>query len=204
MTSVVCSVCSHKITAETDRIYCFGGCEQILHTRCSDISTAGATAIKENVAVKYFCFECRKKQISLNDVNKKCTELSQRFDAMHQLLVNLESNVSAVVEAKLNVLTNELLPSLLSDFKKEVVNVIRETEIHVSSDTKAKDTYADVVGGKKKRIESESGNNRPKQKDNNKDSDDEDGGLLRSGKRRIKEKRNRPVLTCRERSLQKY
>lgn len=80
MTSVTCSACTQIITTESDRVYCFGGCEQILHIRCSELRQSDSNALRNNVALKYMCFACRKKQVCLNDLQAKCTELLERIN----------------------------------------------------------------------------------------------------------------------------
>ena len=83
MSSVVCSACVQKISSESDRVYCFFGCDKILHTKCAEINVTGAKALKENPALRYICFDCRKSQLSFNDVQRKCDDVLKSVDELH-------------------------------------------------------------------------------------------------------------------------
>lgn len=109
MTSVLCNVCTQRITVEADRVYCFGGCEEIYHSKCCDISAAAGAAMKANVALKYFCFECRKNRSSLNDILLKCNKLCQKVDKLETSVLLNESKRSSDLKEQFDALENRLL-----------------------------------------------------------------------------------------------
>lgn len=135
MTAVQCDVCSHRITNEADRIFCFGGCEQIYHSKCCDLSVSAVSAVKTNIALKYFCFECRKKLTSLNDILLKCTDLFLKVDKLEASVTASESKLNLAMKEQLDVFENRLL----SVVQKSIDNV-------KSSATVAARSYADVAG----------------------------------------------------------
>lgn len=103
MTSVLCSACVQKIHSDNDRVYCFGGCDQILHVKCSDINAAGAKALHDNVALKYVCHGCRKNMTSLNDIQNKCIGMVEQMSALASTVAELELKVTTVMK---NLLEN--------------------------------------------------------------------------------------------------
>lgn len=113
MTSVTCSACSQIIVAENDRVYCFGGCEQILHIRCSELRPSDSIALRNNVALQYMCFACRKKQISLNDLQTKYSELLERMDDVCATVSKYESCMHQLEENLWRKIETTLIPSLV-------------------------------------------------------------------------------------------
>lgn len=167
MTSVLCGACALKITTESDRIYCFGGCDQILHAKCSDLTSGGVIALKECVSLRYVCFSCRKKEICLNDVSNKCTDILSDVSTVKVTQANfaaiLEDSLIKQRELLENAIADRVLVNMTNLLQNKVLitedgNSVREKNINRS--------YADVVIS-----ENSSG---PKE-----------GGLLRSGKRRL-------------------
>lgn len=90
--SVQCNVCSKAITAANDRVFCFGGCGQVLHAKCADLTTAEATALRENVSMKYMCHDCGKKQVCYNTMMTKCEEIVNAINDINLRLQKIESN----------------------------------------------------------------------------------------------------------------
>lgn len=180
MTSVTCSACAHKIKEETDRVYCFGGCEQILHTRCSELKTSVATALRDNVALKYVCFDCRKQLTCINKIHNLCSDLMERVDALSTVVLKNEAAFSRFENDFSQRIENSLLPRLLSmldarlsaaSFASHITRNDNTNIVTTRGSKAAKRTYADVaaetgVGSKTKTV------------------DVEEDGLLRSGKRR--------------------
>ena len=80
MNAATCTVCAQNIADETDRVYCFGGCEQIQHVRCSGLSPAGANAMRDNSALRFLCARCIENQTALNDIRSLCVQLATKFD----------------------------------------------------------------------------------------------------------------------------
>lgn len=203
MTSVTCNVCSQSIGSENDRIYCFGGCEQILHTRCSDLSLAGAKAIQENNALKYMCFDCRKRQTTLNDIQKQCSQLAKAVDELSDYIKKNNLMLPGLIKAEVNKNNAVLLQRILSaskDINARCMNSATTTFEKVDSD---KPSYANIVQnangqkGKKRKALDDLQSNDGKRKissenistvalnGNDTAYNFEEGGLLRSGKRRI-------------------
>ena len=189
MTSVTCSACNQSIVSESDRVYCFGGCEQILHTRCSELTVSAAAAVRDNVAVKYLCFGCRKQQTCINEINKKCTDLLHRVNAMNNLVskhdvafANFDTHFYEKVEGI-------LLPRLLA-----AINPIQMSPADCNTCVVApKQTYAAVVSEPMPNANAPVTANNDKRIEVNKSSaksgaatmdSNLSSGLLRSGKRR--------------------
>lgn len=174
MTSVTCNVCTKNISAESDRIYCFGGCEQIMHSRCADLSPAAAAVLRENKSVKYMCFQCRKKQTALNDIQKQYAELVSKVDSLREL-VNRQQSI--LTSADLDKIESTLLPRILTAINRG--NTGRVNVLNAS--------YADVM-----RSSTNTASKKRKNSARSAASDSlqtastniEHGGLLRSGKRR--------------------
>lgn len=114
--SVQCEVCVKAITVASDRVFCFGGCGQIVHAKCADLTTAGVTALRENVAIKYVCYDCRKRQTCINSVMNKCVEMLQKLDdAMkHMEFMFVESEEKIV--AKLAEKTEQKCKNVMEEF----------------------------------------------------------------------------------------
>lgn len=114
--SVKCEVCDKPIAVANDRVFCFGGCGQIVHAKCADVTAAGVTALRENVSIKYVCHDCRKKQTCLNSVMNKCVEMMQKLDdAMkHMEFMFVESEEKIVT--KLVEKTEQICNNVLDDF----------------------------------------------------------------------------------------
>lgn len=199
MTSVICSVCSQSIASENDRIYCFGGCEQILHTRCSDLSPAGAKAVRENSGLKYMCFDCRKKQTSLNDIQKQCGQLAKKVDDLFECVCKNNLALPGLVNAEIDRNNAVLLASILSALRDTGRNCSLPTCTPESESLGiGKHSYANVVQqsnqlkAKKRKAPDNLESNREKRKFSSENTTTdidtafsyEDGGLLRSGKRR--------------------
>lgn len=121
MTSVICTVCAQNITAENDRIYCFGGCEQILHIRCAEISSAAANAMRSNNALKYLCFDCRKKQTSLNDIRLLCTQLVSRLDDVYDRVNKYDATLKSMLDAHSKSIESAIISRVLSEFNNKNV-----------------------------------------------------------------------------------
>lgn len=90
--SVQCDVCTKPINAVNDRVFCFGGCGQVLHAKCAELTSAGATALRENVCMKYMCHDCRKKQICLNTMMGKCDEILEAIKCIEGRIEKIEYN----------------------------------------------------------------------------------------------------------------
>lgn len=184
MTSVICSACTQSIGSESDRVYCFGGCDQILHTRCSELSSSAMAAARGNVALKYFCFGCRKQQTCINEINKKCTDLLNRVNVISDLVSkhdtafeNFDKQLCEKVEAM-------LLPRLLSAIHATKSSASDCNTCVVASN----DSYAAVVSALPTVNVPNTANTNKQIAMNNSNCtpviSDLGGGLLRSGKRR--------------------
>ncbi|XP_055551318.1 uncharacterized protein LOC129733822 [Wyeomyia smithii] len=220
MTTVACNVCSMKIVSENDRIYCFGGCDQILHTRCSDLSDAAAKAVRENNALQYMCFACRKKQTSLNDFQKQFTQLAKKVDELFDCIDKINLTLPNLVRAEFEKNNAALLPSVLSALSDKSRGCsVPSVAVFESSAAAAVDkpSYANVVRdsddlnskGKKRKAADDLNTNRQKRKVSSEDSamftrdaaesanNTSEGGLLRSGKRRnnVQLPMNNPIST---------
>ncbi|XP_055523613.1 uncharacterized protein LOC129717610 [Wyeomyia smithii] len=192
MTSVTCSVCVQRIVADSDRIDCFGGCEQILHVRCSDLTTAAVNAIRDNVALKYMCFDCREKQICLNDINNTCRALMLKVNELSDLVVKCDSTIQNLTAGLSDRLIGSVLSQVQSSIKETIAaeaavlksiftatNSSTNVEIGISSDSIVKPTYADAVHSSTVSF------NVTKRKANGISAVDiDDCSVLRSGKRR--------------------
>lgn len=179
MTSVTCSVCTQNIATENDRVYCFGGCEQIVHVRCSELSSADSNALKNNIALKYMCFGCRKKQVCLNDMQKTCADLLKRFDVVAEVVRNYESNLNSIEDRILEKLESVAVPRILS--KIEAVGL----DLGITKRNDENNTYASVTRGKKSTAVSDECVITATDAFSNGDDLPNGGGLLRSGRRRI-------------------
>ncbi|XP_058465695.1 uncharacterized protein LOC131439098 [Malaya genurostris] len=165
MTSVQCSVCSARIISETDRIYCFGGCNQVLHMKCSDLGSACLGLMQKNIGLKYMCFDCRKHQTTLNDVLKMCSELLCKIDLLSTAVNNLEP---------------KFLDTIKSQCQEVEDRVVLRIESTLENVAQTEETFATVTrsgkNSKRKATDLPSNDNTTNLTDNS--------GLLRSGKRR--------------------
>lgn len=91
--SVLCDVCCKAISAAKERVFCFGGCGQVLHAKCADLTSAGETALRENLSIKYMCHDCRKKQVSLNDMVGKCDSILNAINEIKNRLEKIEAKL---------------------------------------------------------------------------------------------------------------
>lgn len=189
MMSVTCNVCAKNIAAESDRIYCFGGCEQILHSRCADLSVAAATAVRENSSLVYMCFGCKKKQTTLNDIQKQCSQLDAKIDNMHELVNKHESMLTGLKSADLKKIESTLLPNILSAIKNALNNNSSSSNASLMSRSSkpgennlAIASYADVMNSA---VNPSVDEKRPSVDHTTTVITPDDGGVLRSGKRRI-------------------
>lgn len=187
MTSVTCSACALKITSESDRVYCFGGCEQILHVRCSELNTSGATAARENGALKYLCFGCRKQLTCLNDIQKKCTELMERMNAVDKLMAKQEAVFVGFGDNICLKIEERILPRILAAIDEKKMPVQNCTP-HTLPPNR---TYASVTYSSAGTSSAEMSKKRAiNDIDCNVNANtnvpvlQDEGGLLRSGKRR--------------------
>lgn len=199
MASVVCSGCVHKITTESDRVYCFFGCDKILHTKCAEINLTGAKALKENPALRYICFDCRKNQLSINDVQSKCESVLKSVNELHSIqkstierIVNLERSIADSVSSSCEKVVSKCIEKLLTDLRDSACYVQ-----HAVPNIAAGPSYAAVVqtgvplsqrteNYKRKVADTYSQNSAKKLKPNSADDDvaNDEGQWLRSGKRR--------------------
>lgn len=126
--SVQCEVCIKAINVANDRVFCFGGCGQIVHAKCSDLTTAGVTALRENVSIKYVCHDCRKRQTCINSVMNKCVEMLQKLDdAMkHMEFMFVESEEKIV--AKLAEKTEQKCKNVMEEFMRKNNKDLKNTE----------------------------------------------------------------------------
>lgn len=184
---MLCDVCVQSIVAETDRVYCFGGCNKILHVRCSDLTRAGANALKDNVGLKYMCFDCRKAQICLNKLQQKCSELVEKFDARNCKFNDLTSNVESGIKTQLQAFENSI-SRIESTIHHQLLNsnsFLSAANINcISDEDQEKESYAAVcrnnINTKRKKSTSEKPTD-----SNSAQTQHEIGGTLRSGKRRL-------------------
>lgn len=139
MTSVLCSVCIQKIIAENDRVYCFGGCHKIFHAKCSDLHSSAVTALRQNVGLKYMCFDCRKSQIDLNALKNDSTEIAATVAAMSKSIEELDTKLSETVRSQLDILQSSLMSRVKELIEKEVSN------FQSKSTTVVARSYADVA-----------------------------------------------------------
>ncbi|XP_053683106.1 uncharacterized protein LOC128733501 [Sabethes cyaneus] len=200
MTSVTCGACSLKITAENDRVYCSGGCDQILHVSCSDLRSSAITALCENVSLKFICFNCRKKQLCLSDIQRKCNQLLDTVNNMAKTSDNLPQQISAnIIESTMNLLENRLndLESKFIDRITDKLDVLMRNKVTVTDAINNKPpqrSYAAVARSNldqastapKRKADSTPACDLPSKKKPTQDQTiHTDSGLLRSGKRRI-------------------
>lgn len=188
----MCGACALKITNESDRVYCFGGCDQILHVKCSDLKATAISALNENVALKYICFGCRKKHLSLCDMQKKCNELLDGLKNSRQIYENVSQQLSDDIMLK----TTNLLENQLKAFETKIIdqlmNRLNDLPLNVASDTvrdqPPQRSYAAVTRSTapKRKADSAPTIDQPnKKKSNLTPTTLTDGGVLRSGKRRF-------------------
>lgn len=90
--SVQCNVCAKAINAANDRVFCFGGCGQVLHPKCADLTNAEALTLRENVSINFMCHDCRKKQVCLNTMAGKCEEILRAINDIKYRVKKIESN----------------------------------------------------------------------------------------------------------------
>lgn len=90
--SIQCTVCARGISAANDRIFCFGGCGQVVHAKCADLTNVQALALRENVSIEYMCHDCRKKQSCLNTMMGKCEEILQAISEIKMRVAQIELN----------------------------------------------------------------------------------------------------------------
>lgn len=198
MLSATCSVCSTAIDSESDRIYCFGGCDQILHIRCSELNNSGANAVRNNASLKYMCFGCRKQQTCINDITKKCSEIIERVNAVNDLVLKhdaaldrLQTDLSQRITkhgAALNLTENDLphrtadylLPRLLAALGASYTT---NTKNVATNDNNATCSYAAVARGSET---VKQGLNDVVPLSGSNENAPEEGGFLRSGRRRLR------------------
>lgn len=182
----------------------FFGCDQILHTKCADLNLTGVTALKENPTLKYICFKCRKNQICLNDVQKKCETVLMAVE-------ELSSNQHLVLEnvKKLERSFVDLIKNACEKAVSECFEQLRDHQISVSVDHGGCDpvvdlTYAAVLQqtplaqpsvNYKRKVGESSGFENSAKKVKTATSNDlrqalHDGQWLRSGKRRVRSGQN--------------
>nr|XP_029715560.1 uncharacterized protein LOC115259185 [Aedes albopictus] len=145
MTSVLCDVCVQSIVADSDRVYCFGGCKKILHIRCSELTKAGASALRDNVGLKYMCFDCRKTQICLNKLQQACSEMTEKYNALSTRLTDLASNVESCITTQLKAYENSISVRLDSiSTQLQNINSASNPVAAASNTTGVVVSYADV------------------------------------------------------------
>lgn len=181
MTSVVCSACALRISSDADRVYCFGGCGQILHVKCSEINLAAASVMRDHIALKYMCFDCRKKQMSLNDTQAVCGELIKKVDALITAVGEFELKAENVAKKQCDTFELNLLPRIKSCVENaiaaEMANLVDSMTAENANPTSG-ETYASVTSSVGAKATSNA-----KRKVIHVSAED-DGGILRSGKRR--------------------
>lgn len=111
------------------------------------------------MALRYFCFSCRKRQISLNEIQKICLELTNKFDILSKKLENQDSGIEKIVQDKLDNFEKKFQSSTNKTFAD-----VLKGQLLVPTDNVVSITTTDESALKRKT--------------------DEEGGLLRSGKRR--------------------
>lgn len=202
MTTVTCSACTQIIVAETDRVYCFGGCKQILHLRCSELRPSDSSTLRNNIALKYMCFACGKKQICLNDLRSKYSELLERMDDVcvkvskyESILNQLETNLLGKIEASLMSTVGSKIESLFA-LRSAMNDCPTYATVARGSDNRSVNTNAATIvssmptskkikPGKSTLIASENV---------------DDGWILRPGKRRAKSTANGNYATAKNTS----
>ena len=200
MTSVICGVCALKITAENDRVYCFGGCDRILHVKCSDLKSNAITALTENISLKFICFDCRKQQLKLNDIQRKCNDLFNILNDMNKANDNLIQQVSTDIMQKTSILFDNKLKDLESSVSDRITKRLCDflksnaTASNTFSDNSSQRSYATVTRSHldepttaaKRKADSAPVIDQPcRKKSSLGQTVLTEGGLLRSGKRRI-------------------
>lgn len=90
--SVQCDTCAKPINAGNDKVFCFGGCGQVQHVKCANLTSAGITALRENGCIKYVCHDCRKKQACLSKMMGKCDEMLEVMNGIKVRVDEIESN----------------------------------------------------------------------------------------------------------------
>ncbi|XP_029721833.1 uncharacterized protein LOC115263045 [Aedes albopictus] len=145
MTSVLCDVCVQSIVADGDRVYCFGGCKKILHIRCSELTKAGANALRDNVGLKYMCFDCRKTQICLNKLQEACSEMTEKLNSLSTQFTDLASNVERSITTQLKAHENSI-SARLDSISNQLQNINSATNPVTAaySTTGVVESYADV------------------------------------------------------------
>lgn len=176
MTSVTCSACTQIITTESDRVYCFGGCEQILHIRCSELRQSDSNALRNNVALKYMCFACRKKQVCLNDLQAKCTELLERINEIGATVTKHETSFSQLENRLLTRIESVLMPALVSKIES-MISTRKVNDNRLSYATVTRDATTTAVCASAVTVSPV-----PNGSDGRESLDE--GWILRSGKRR--------------------
>lgn len=189
MTTVLCDVCIQKIAIESDRVYCFGGCHKILHAKCSELNSAAVAALRQNVGLKYMCFDCRKDQTDLNAVKNHCSEIASTVDVMRKSMDDIDSKVNAILKTQFDDFQNSLLSHVKQLIGKEVANT------YVCKTASTASSYADVTRSgigiptaQNTRIELTTPSNATMYRQDSctpvATDQDDDRGWLRSGKRR--------------------
>lgn len=173
MNSVLCSACVQKIQSENDRVYCFGGCDQILHVKCSDINTVGAKAMHDNVALKYMCHGCRKKMVCLTDIQRKCNNMSKQIETLAATVNELELKLTTSMMNKLDGFEKKITTNVVKALKIHFQPTSTSSEVTPTTLTEQSTSYAAVL------VQNDSDD-----KANPRDLYPGIGGLLRSGKRR--------------------
>lgn len=178
MTTVVCGACALKITSENDRVYCFGGCDQILHAKCSDLTRAGLAALKECASLRYVCIKCRKKQLCLNDVQNKCAEILANVSESKTMQTSLASSLKDDIQSLENIITERVSNNIKAWLHKELLVADVTKVANSAQNTAANRSYANVAVSGVILADSVTAvcNTQPTEKE---------GGYLRSGKRRF-------------------
>lgn len=184
MTSVICNACTKSITAKADRIYCFGGCEQILHSRCADLSSAAVTALRENSSLKYVCLGCRK-----NDFGKQYAQLAAKVANLSELVNKHESMLTGLSSADSEKPPPRTVPSIKNTTARNATKTDASRRSSLVRGTVTA-SYADVTrcfttSSLRKEKGGKSTTQRTPADSDTALTPSDHGGLLRSGRRRI-------------------
>lgn len=114
--SVQCKACVKAITVANDRVICFGGCGQVVHAKCSDLTSAGVMALRENVSIRYVCNDCRKLQTCSNSVMNKCEEMLKKLDDSMKHMEFMFAESEDKIVAKLVEKTEQRWQNVIEEF----------------------------------------------------------------------------------------
>lgn len=166
--TVQCNVCTKAISTANDRVFCFGGCGQVLHFKCADLTNAASAVLRENVSIKYMCHDCRKNQVCLNTMADKCEDILRAINDIKDRLLKIESdcernNICDIImksEQNLKTFVEETVRLQFEQFRsredqclgteKQNKNVSAVGEGLVCRDGNPSTSYAVVARGKKK------------------------------------------------------